>query len=148
MSGRGQERVFELLPFVSLLCNCFPSDCDCVCIFLAGVIPVGVFEILFPSPACKSCWVYTSPLVSVHFPVLLFLTPPAEVTTVQYFRHRFFSAEMNLRAHESDFLCPGDCVLTDFQICFRRMRGARPKCVVQASFQACIFDHELQVFFA
>ena len=62
---------------------------------------------------------------------------------------------MNLRAHESNFLCPGDCVLTDFKICIRRMRGARPERFVQASFQACsqkainaFFDHELQVFLA
>ena len=88
MSGRGQERVFEFLPFGSLLSNCFPTDVDCVYIFFTGVNPVGVFEILVPSPACKSCWVYTSPFVTVHFPVLLFLTPPAEVTTVQYFRYR------------------------------------------------------------
>ena len=93
-SGRGQERIFEFLPLVSLLGNCFPTDVNCVYIFCTGVNPVSVFEVLLPPPASKSCWVHTSPFVTIHFPLLLFLTPPAEVTTVQYFRNRmcFFKA--------------------------------------------------------
>ena len=35
-SGRGQERIFEFLPLVSLLGNCFPTDMNCVVHYLHG----------------------------------------------------------------------------------------------------------------
>ena len=79
--------VFDRLPFLSPLCHCFPTNIDGVFILSAGTFPVRILEILLPSPACKTCWVNSPPFVTVHFPVLLFLTPQTEVTTMQYFCH-------------------------------------------------------------
>ena len=55
--------------------------------FHHGYVSCIKLQVLFPSPTCKTCWAHATPLVSVHHPVLLLLTPPTEVTTMEYFCH-------------------------------------------------------------